>query len=136
MSGKAEEWGIMPAHFYATSIAKMLFGALPLLLLGLVWASLLVFSGEKGGVWHNKALQRCVGDVSRTLGPGVVSLIAVLSTVGHKVCPPFRSTVVVLSDDRNGASSSTPSPPLTSSRRPQPRRSCTSPRAHCASSLA
>lgn len=75
----------MPVHFYATSIAKMLFGALPLLALGLVWATILGVTGVEGGVWHNKGLQRCVGEVSRTLGPGVVSLIAVLSTVGHKV---------------------------------------------------
>lgn len=88
VSGKADEWGVMPVHFYATSLVKMLFGAFPLLVLGIVWATLLLVTGTDGGVWHNKALQRCVGEVSRTLGPGVVSLIAVLSTVGHKASVP------------------------------------------------
>ncbi|BEJ14670.1 hypothetical protein CspHIS471_0404370 [Cutaneotrichosporon sp. HIS471] len=82
--GHADEWGIMPPTFYVSALIKMLAGAAPLILLGLVWALLLGITGKTGHMFDNATLQRTVASVSRTLGPGVVSLVAVLSNVGHK----------------------------------------------------
>jgi alpha-1,6-mannosyltransferase len=62
----------------------MLAGAAPLLFLGLARALLLAVTGKTGHVLDNATLRRTVASAARTLGPGVVSLVAVLSTVGHK----------------------------------------------------
>ncbi|CAK9787343.1 hypothetical protein CC85DRAFT_327138 [Cutaneotrichosporon oleaginosum] len=82
--GHAAEWGTMPAHLYVSALLKMLAGAAPLLLLGVVWALLLGLSAKSGHVLDNTTLRRTVASAARTLGPGVVCLVAVLSTVGHK----------------------------------------------------
>lgn len=70
----------MPWHYYIGSLAKMLLGAFPLLVLGLFWPLYATING----LASNKTQTRCVSDVVNILGPGIVTLISVLSTVGHK----------------------------------------------------
>ncbi|BEI83850.1 hypothetical protein CcaverHIS002_0404540 [Cutaneotrichosporon cavernicola] len=69
------------------------FTALPLVVLAFslllrdrLWSGIALFTATAttGHVFDNATLQRTVASVSRTLGPGVVSLVAVLSNVGHK----------------------------------------------------
>ncbi|GMK58663.1 hypothetical protein CspeluHIS016_0601050 [Cutaneotrichosporon spelunceum] len=82
--GHADDWGIMPRSYYAKALTKMLAGAAPLLGLGIIWAFVLGVTGKRGHVFDNETLRRTVAGVARTLGPGVVALMLVLSTVGHK----------------------------------------------------
>lgn len=80
VDGHSEEWGVMPVHYYAGALAKMLLGAFPLVVLGIVWALL----NTTNNAASNKNLQRCVFDVVTILGPGLVCLVGGLSLIGHK----------------------------------------------------
>ena len=84
VEGGAENWGIMPWHYYVSnSLPKLLLASAPLLLYGAgTWTFAKIVSGRARGT---RLAAAAWTEILGLFGPAAVAMIAGMSLIGHKV---------------------------------------------------